>query len=156
MLAKILWVIIVTSNESHGVSDIRSVECFSCDQAEHFFPSVHLFVRLSFTRFWQCPCHLIILKISGVIATDRGDVHGRGQSQMWKVKVTEVKATFAPIWAFPNCNSSEFEFTDGCEMMHMAWSAIEELPYCFSKSSMKSQFHTGKKSKIWIQFEIDH
>ena len=30
-------------------------------------------------------------------------------------------------------------------MMHKAWSNIEEVAYCFSRSSIKFQSHTGKK-----------
>ena len=51
---------------------------------------------------------------------------------------------FDQNWAFPDCNSS-FEFTDGCEMIHKAWSNIEEVLYCFSMSSVKFQGHTGQK-----------
>ena len=39
----------------------------------------------------------------------------------------------------------QFEFTDGYEMMHKAWSSIEEVPSCFSRSSIKFQGHTGQK-----------
>ena len=35
--------------------------------------------------------------------------------------------------------------TDGYEMMQKAWSSIEEVPYCFSRSSVKYQDHTGQK-----------
>ena len=31
-------------------------------------------------------------------------------------------------------------------MMHKAWSSIEEVPYCFSRSSVKFQGHTDKKN----------
>ena len=31
------------------------------------------------------------------------------------------------------------------EMMHKAWSSIEEVPYCFSRSSVKFQGHTALK-----------
>ena len=31
-------------------------------------------------------------------------------------------------------------------MMHKAWSSIEEVPYCFSRSSIKFQGHTGQKN----------
>ena len=41
---------------------------------------------------------------------------------------------FDQNWAFPD-SKLQFEFTDGCEMMHKAWSKIEEVPYCFSRSS---------------------
>ena len=37
------------------------------------------------------------------------------------------------------------EFTNGYEMMHKAWSSMEEVPYCFSRSSVKLQGHTAKK-----------
>ena len=30
-------------------------------------------------------------------------------------------------------------------MMHKAWSSMEEVPYCFSRSSFKLQDHTAKK-----------
>ena len=39
----------------------------------------------------------------------------------------------------------QFEITDGYEMMHKAWSRIEEVPYCFSRSSIKFQGHTALK-----------
>ena len=38
----------------------------------------------------------------------------------------------------------QFDFTDGYEMMRKAWSSIEEVPYCFSRSSVKFQGHTGQ------------
>ena len=33
-------------------------------------------------------------------------------------------------------------------MMHKGWSSIKEVPYCFSRSSVKFQGHTGQKSSI--------
>ena len=39
----------------------------------------------------------------------------------------------------------QLEFTDGYEMMHRAWSSIVEVPYCFSRSSVKFQGHTAVK-----------
>ena len=50
---------------------------------------------------------------------------------------------FDPNRAFPDCNS--FEFTNGYEMMHKAWSCMEEVPCCFSRSYVKLQGHTAKK-----------
>ena len=32
-------------------------------------------------------------------------------------------------------------------MMHKAWSSIEEVPYCFSRSYVKLQGHTAKKNR---------
>ena len=39
----------------------------------------------------------------------------------------------------------QFEFANGYEMMHKAWSSIEEVLYCFSRSSVKFQGHTALK-----------
>ena len=36
-------------------------------------------------------------------------------------------------------------------MMHKAWSSIEEVPYCFSRSYVKLQGHTAKKLMILTQ-----
>ena len=56
-----------------------------------FCPSVCLSVC---DTFLQCSFHLIIMQFSGVIATKTNDVHAKGQDQMSKVKVTEVKIQF--------------------------------------------------------------
>ena len=40
----------------------------------------------------------------------------------------------------------QFEFTNVYEMMRKAWNRIEGVPYCFSKSSVKFQGHTGQKN----------
>ena len=52
-------------------------------------------------------------------------------------------------WFWPKLSVSglllKFEFTNGYEMMHKAGSSIEEVPYCFWKSSVKFQGHTGQK-----------
>ena len=43
----------------------------------------------------------------------------------------------------------QFEFTNGYGMlMHIAWGSIEEVSYCFSRSSVKFQGHTGQKMPI--------
>ena len=39
----------------------------------------------------------------------------------------------------------QFEYTNGYGMMHKAWSSKEEVPYCFSRSSVKFQGHTALK-----------
>ena len=46
----------------------------------------------------------------------------------------------------------QFEFTNGYKMMHKAWSSIEEVPYCFSRSSVKFQGHTALKI---VKFDPD-
>ena len=49
---------------------------------------------------------------------------------------------FDPNWAF--LDSIQFEFTDGYEMLHKAWNSKGEVPYCFPRSSIKFQGHTGQ------------
>ena len=46
----------------------------------------------------------------------------------------------------------QFEFTYGNEIMHTAGSSIEEVPYCFSRSSVKFQGHTALKI---VEFDPD-
>ena len=43
--------------------------------------SLLLSVRLSLTPFWLCYHHPVIMKLSGVITNDRGDVHAKGEGQ---------------------------------------------------------------------------
>ena len=86
---------------------------FSCDQAALWMVfsvclsvclSVRLSVCLSVTPFWLCSHHRIIMKFSGVITTDQGNVHAKGQGQRSKVMVTEVTTqlsrfrTVTPVW----------------------------------------------------------
>ena len=82
---------------------------FSCDQAALWMVqsvrlSVSLSVRPSVTPFWLCSHHHIIMKFSGVITSDRNDVHAKGQGQRSKVKVIEVTTqlhrfwTVTPVW----------------------------------------------------------
>ena len=93
------------------VSDVFRLHClyfkvfFSCDQAAlQMVFSVCLSVRPSVTPFWLCSHHRIIMKFSGVITSDRSDVHAKGQGQRSKVKVTEVTTqlyrfrTVTPVW----------------------------------------------------------
>ena len=118
----------------------------SCDQAAQWMvQSVRLSVRLSVTPFWLCSHHHIIMKSSGVVTNDKSDVHAKGQGQRSKVKVPEVNTqlnrfrTVTPVW---------IHYDD--EMMHIAWWYLREVPYCFSRSSVKFQGHTALKS-----FEFD-
>ena len=87
------------------------------------------------------------MKFSEVIIIDKSDVHARSQGQRSKGKVKELKRTFNQIWAFLDRNSSS-DFTDGYEIMHKAWSVIEDVP-C-SRSSLKFQGHTGHKHRQFL------
>ena len=141
-----------------------------------------------------CSHHRIIMKFSGVITSDRSDVHAKGQGQRSKVKVTEVTTqlyrfrTVTPVWIhiwwwndayslimlrrgallffkvirqisrshgsknrriWPKLGVSglklQFQFTNGYEKLHKAWSSIEDVPYCFSRLSVKFQGHAALK-----------
>ena len=56
------------------------------------------------SHLFNCSSHRIIMKFSGVMTNDRSDVHTKGQGQMSKIKVTEVKTqlsrfrTITPVW----------------------------------------------------------
>ena len=51
---------------------------------------------------------------------------------------------FDPNWAFPDCNSS-LNSPMAMKLCIKAWSSIEEVPYCFSRSFVKFQGHMGQK-----------
>ena len=87
----------------------RTDGIFSCDQAALWMVfsvslSVRLSVCLSVTPFWLCSHHRIIMKFSGVITKDQGNVYAKGRGQRSKVKVTEVATqlsrfrTVTPVW----------------------------------------------------------
>ena len=48
----------------------------------------------------------------------------------------------------------QLEFTDGNQMMQQTWYGINEVPYCFSRLSIKFQDHMGWKidnmNPIWV------
>ena len=70
------------------------------------------------------------------------------QGHLSNFKVTRLKNR----WFRPKLGISrlylQFEFTDGYEMMLKSWSSIEEVPYCFSRLSVKFQGHKGQTSLI--------
>ena len=111
---------------------------------EHFCLSVCLSVRPSVTPFSLCSYHRIIMKFSGVNINDKSDVHTKGQGQRSKVKVTEVKTQLSLF------RTLQFEFTYGDEMMHKAYCCLGEVPYCFSRSSIKFRDHTAKKNRRFL------
>ena len=104
---------------------------------------------VSVTPFsFNSPCshHCIIMKFSGVITNDRSDIHGKGQGQSLKVKVTEVKTQLNGLTV--SGLLLQFQFTNCYEMMHKAWSSVEEVRYCFSRSSFEFQGHAAQKSSV--------
>ena len=116
-----------------------------------FCPSVCLSVRLSVcmsvTPFWLCSHHRIIMKFSGVITKDQGNVHANGQGQRSKVKVTEVTTqlnrfrTVTPVWIHI------WWWNDIFSLMLLRRGAL-----LFSRSSVKFKGHTALKI---IEFDPD-
>ena len=115
--------------------------------------SVRLSVRLSVCRTLTPISlgshHHIIMKFSGVITMDKRDVHTKGQGQRSKVKVTEVKTQLSHFWTVTPAWIHIYD-----KITHTAWGSIEEVPYCFSRSSVKFQGHRGKICLFWPQFGI--
>ena len=116
-----------------------------------YFPSVRLSVcpsvRLSVTPFWLCSHHRIIMKLSGVITNDQSKVHAKGQGQRSRSQRSQPNLTVSGL-------KLQFEFTYDDEMMHIAWCCLEEVPYCFSRSSVK--FKVTRLSKSSNLTQIGH
>ena len=119
----------------------RSIIIFSCDQAALWMVfsvrlSVCLSVCPSVTPFWLCSHHRIIMKFSGVITMDQGKVNVRGQRSRSQRSRPNLTVSGLLI---------QFEFTYDDEILHIAWCCLGEVPYCFSRSSVKFQGHTALK-----------
>ena len=112
-------------------------------------PSVRLSARLSHL-FDLCSHHRIIMKFSGVITKVQGKVHAKGQCQRSNVKVTEVTTQLT----VPDWNSSLNSH------MMMKWCiylgcCLGEVPYCFSRSSVKCQGRMALKNhQIWPKLGV--
>ena len=59
--------------------------------------SVRLSVRLSVTPFWLCSHHPIIMKFSGVITSDKSDVHAKGQGQRSRSQRSQPNLTVSGL-----------------------------------------------------------
>ena len=136
---------------------------FSCDQAALWMvqsvrlsvrPSVCLSVRpsvrLSVTPFWLCSHHPIIMKFSGVITSDKSDVHAKGQGQRSKVKVTEVTTqlnrfrTVTPVWIHI------WWWDDAYSLIMLRRGAL----LFFKVIHQISRSHGSKKRRIWPRLGV--
>ena len=132
---------------------------FSCDQAalwmvQSVCPSVHPSVCpsvcLSVTPFWLCSHHPIIMKFSGVITSDKSDVHAKGQGQRSKVKVTEVTTqlnrfrTVTPVWIHI------WWWNDAYSLMMLRRGALLFLKVI----RQISRSHGSKKRRIWPRLGV--
>ena len=132
---------------------------FSCDQAALWMvQSVRLSVclsvcpsvRLSVTPFWLCSHHRIIMKFSGVITSDRSDVHAKVQGQRSKVKVTEVTTqlnrfrTVTPVWIHI------WWWNDAYSLIMVRRGAL----LFFKVIRQISRSHGSKKCRIWPRLGV--
>ena len=124
---------------------------FSCDQAALWMVfSVCLSVRPS-----VCPSHLFDYVPIIVSSWNFQELSPRTRvTSMQKVKVRDQRSRSQR--SQPNLAVSglylQFEFEYDDEMMHIAWCCLEEVPYCFSRSSVKFQGHTALKI---VEFDLD-
>ena len=113
-------------------------------------PSVCLSVRLSVTPFWLCSHHPIIMKFSGVITSDKSDVHAKGQGQRSKVKVTEVTTqlnrfrTVTPVWIHI------WWWDDAYSLIMLRRGAL----LFFKVIHQISRSHGSKKRRIWPRLGV--
>ena len=128
---------------------------FSCDQAALWMvQSVRLSVRpsvcLSVTPFWLCCHHRIIMKFSGVITSDKSDVHAKGQGQRSKVKVTEVTTqlnrfrTVTPVWIHMWWWNDAYSLTMLMRGALLFFKVIRQI----------SRSHGSKNRRIWPRLAV--
>ena len=121
---------------------------------EWFSPSVRLSVCL-YICLSVCLLHLFdyvpiivtsrnfqeLLTMTEVMSMQKVKVIGqRSRSQR-----SQPNLTVSGLWL-------QFEFTYDDEMMHIAWWCLGEVPYYFSRSSVKFQGHTALKN---VEFDLD-
>ena len=72
-------------------------EWFSPSVRPSVRPSVCPSVCLSVTPFWLCSHHPIIMKFSGVITSDKSDVHAKGQGQRSRSQRSQPNLTVSGL-----------------------------------------------------------
>ena len=132
---------------------------FSCDQAALWMVfSVCLSVRLSVcpsvclsaTPFWLCSHHRIIMKFSGVITTDQGNVHAKGQGQRSKVKVTEVTSQLSRYRTVTPVSIHIWWWNDIYCLMLYRRGALLFLKVIHQSS----RSHNAKNCRIWPRLAV--
>ena len=136
------------------VFDSNVIDILSCDQAALWMvPSVCLSVRLSVhpsirlpvTLFYYVPIIVSswnfqeLLPMTEVKSMQKVKVRGQRSRSQRSTSDLAVSGSWL-----------QFEFTYDVEMMHRAWYCLEEVRYCFSRSSVKFQ---GLKAKNIVDFD---
>ena len=121
---------------------------------EWFSPSVCLSVRpsvcLSVTPFWLCSHHHIIMKFSGVITSDRSDVHAKGQGQRSKVKVTEVTTQLSRFRTVTPVCIHVWWWNDAYSLIVLRRGAL----LFFKVICQISRSHGSKNRRIWPRLGV--
>ena len=129
---------------------------FSCDQAAlQMVFSVCLSVCPSVcpsavTPFWLCSHHRIIMKFSGVITSDKSDVHAKGPGRRSKVKVTEVTIqlyryrTLTPVW------THVWWWNDAYSLIMPGKGAL----LFFKDICQNSRSHGSKNRRVWPRLGV--
>ena len=104
-------------------------------------PSVYLFVCL-----WHL-FHNFPAIVSSWNFQDRSDAHAKVHGQRYPILFRgHLSSNFEVTRAEKSKILTRIvRFTDGYEMMHKAWSGIEEVHYWFSRSPIRFRGHMGRK-----------
>ena len=139
------------SSRKHFLAATKQLyEWFSPSVCPSVRPSVRPSVCLSVTPFWLCSHHRIIMKFSGVITSDKSDVHAKGQGQRSKVKVTEVTTqlnrfrTVTPVWIHM------WWWNDAYSLIMLRRGAL----LFFKVIRQISRSHGSKNRRIWPRLGI--
>ena len=117
---------------------------------EWYFPSVCLSVCLSVTPFSLCSHQRIIMKCSGVITSDKSDVHAKGQGQRSKVKVTEVTTQLNRFRTVTPVKIHKWWWNDAYSLMLLRRGAL----LFFKVIRQISRSHGSKNRRIWPRLGV--
>ena len=109
-----------------------------------------LSVCLSVTPFSLCSHHRIIMKFSGVITSDKSDVHAKGHSQRSKVKVTEVTAQLNRFWTVTPVWIHIWWWNDAYSLILLRRGAL----LVFKVICQISRSHGSKNRRIWPRLVV--
>ena len=112
--------------------------------------SVCLSIRLSVTPFWLCSHHRIIMKFSGVITTDQGNVHAKDKGQRSKVKVTEVTTQLSRFRTVTPVRIHIWWWNDAHSLMLLRRGAL----LFFKVICQISRSHVSNNRRIWPRLGV--
>ena len=99
---------------------------------------------------WLCSHHRIIIKFSGVITTDQGNVHAKGQGQRSKVKFTEVTTQLDRFRTVTPVSIHIWWWNDAYSLMLLRRGAL----LFFKVICQISRSHGSKNRRIWLKLGV--